>query len=146
MADIVDPATRSRMMSGIRGSDTRPELQMRRALHAYGFRFRLHDRRLPGRPDIVLPKWGAVIEVRGCFWHRHENCRFATTPSTRPEFWSVKFAANVARDARNLAALHADSWRVAVVWECAFRTGTIMSIMDRIIPWLEGDDDFAEIS
>ena len=105
MTDIVDRQTRSRMMSGIRGKDTKPEMVLRRALHARGFRYRLHGKGVPGRPDLILAKHRAVIFVHGCFWHRHEGCRYATTPATRPEFWAEKFAANV----------------VATIWECALR-------------------------
>ena len=128
MADVVDARTRSRMMSGIRGKDTRPELLVRRQLHRLGFRFRLHDPRLPGKPDLVLRKHSAVIFVHGCYWHRHEGCRYATTPATRREFWLSKFAANVQRDLRDQAALRTEGWRVFVIWECALRrdsTGTI---------------------
>lgn len=121
MADVVDRATRSRMMSGIKGRNTHPELVVRRALHAAGFRYRLHGADLPGRPDIVLPKHGAVILVHGCFWHRHPGCRFATTPATRPEFWAEKFARNVERDAQNRQALQAQGWRIATLWECGIR-------------------------
>lgn len=105
-------------MSGIRGKHTKPEMVVRRFLHRRGFRFRLHDRRLPGRPDIVLPKYHSVVDVRGCFWHRHPGCRFAATPKTRQEFWEAKLRGNVERDARNTAALQADGWRVFVIWEC----------------------------
>lgn len=121
MADIVDPETRSRMMSGIRGKDTKPELALRRALHARGFRYRLHDKWLPGKPDLVLPRFRVVIFVHGCFWHRHEGCKYATTPATRPEFWQAKFRENAERDQRNIDALLALGWRVAVVWECEIR-------------------------
>jgi DNA mismatch endonuclease (patch repair protein) len=105
-------------MSGIRNADTRPELLVRRYLHAAGLRFRVHDRRLPGRPDIVLPKYRAAVFVHGCFWHRHTGCRFATTPSTRYEFWAAKFAANVARDASREEMLRAAGWRALTIWEC----------------------------
>ena len=105
MADIVDPETRSRMMSGIKGKNTRPELALRRALHARGFRYRLHDKRLPGKPDLILPRFRAAIFVHGCFWHRHEGCKYATTPATRPEFWQAKFRENAERDQRNFDAL-----------------------------------------
>lgn len=98
MTDIVDQQTRSRMMAGIRGKDTKPELALRRALHARGFRFRLHSKVIDGRPDLVLSKYRAIVFVHGCFWHRHEGCRYTTTPSTRQEFWQAKFAANVTRD------------------------------------------------
>ena len=121
MADIVDRRTRSRMMAAIAGRDTAPELALRRALHAMGFRYRLHSRKLRGRPDIVLPRYHAVVFVHGCFWHRHEGCRFATTPATRTGFWTEKFAVNVARDADVKRELLREGWRVATVWECALR-------------------------
>ncbi len=118
MVDIVDPATRTRMMRGITGQDTEPELAVRRYLHAAGLRFKVHDRRLPGTPDIVLPRFKTVVQVHGCFWHRHEGCRYATTPSSRRDFWSRKFAQNVRRDAANRSALRAAGWSVLTVWEC----------------------------
>ncbi len=121
MADIVDPATRSRMMAGIRGKNTRPELLIRSALHRAGFRFRLHVARLPGSPDIVLPKYKAVLFVHGCFWHRHVGCRYASTPATRPEFWADKFKANTDRDRRNYRQLLDAGWRVFTIWECGIR-------------------------
>ena len=102
MTDIVDSQTRSRMMSGIRGKNTKPELALRRSLHALGFRYRLHAKGIPGKPDIVMPKYRAVIFVHGCFWHRHAGCRYATVPATRPEFWATKFDANVVRDVANV--------------------------------------------
>ena len=119
--DIVDKQTRSRMMAGIRGKDTKPELALRRALHARGFRYRLHAKHVRGRPDLVFPKHHAVVFMHGCFWHRHNGCRYTSTPSTRPEFWQAKFEANVARDATVRAALLESGWRVATVWECALR-------------------------
>ena len=108
-------------MSRIRGTDTRPEVLVRSALHRAGFRFRLYTRCLPGRPDIVLPKYGVVIFVHGCFWHRH-GCALSSEPATRRAFWQAKFDANVARDKRNARALRALGWRVLTVWECALRT------------------------
>lgn len=120
MTDVVDAATRSRMMSGIRGKDTRPELQVRRFLHAQGFRFRLHDKRLPGKPDLVLPKWKTVVFVHGCFWHMHD-CRYFKLPGTRTEFWREKLAGNRARDEATRQQLEALGWRVLVVHECALR-------------------------
>ncbi|MGE0256842.1 MAG: very short patch repair endonuclease [Alphaproteobacteria bacterium] len=121
MADIVDKQTRSRMMAGIRGKDTNPEMALRRALHARGFRFRVHATNIAGRPDLALPKYNAVVFVHGCFWHRHAACRYATSPSTRPEFWQSKFGANIARDGAVRAILLHTGWRVATVWECALR-------------------------
>jgi DNA mismatch endonuclease, patch repair protein len=119
--DVVDRATRSRMMAGIGGRDTSPELAVRRALHAAGFRFRLHARDLPGSPDIVLPRYRAAIFVHGCFWHRHQACRFTTTPATRPMFWQKKFDENVARDQRQLRLIKQRGWRPFVIWECEVR-------------------------
>ena len=110
MADIVSPETRSRMMSGIRGRNTRPELVLRSALHARGFRFRLHVRDLPGKPDLVFPKHRAVIQVHGCFWHRH-GCKKTTNPSTNSEFWALKFRQNVERDVKTEAELVELGWR-----------------------------------
>ncbi|WXF86266.1 DNA mismatch endonuclease Vsr [Pseudomonas syringae pv. atrofaciens] len=119
--DIVDSATRSRMMSGIRGKNTRPELLVRKFLHAHGFRFRLHRKDLPGNPDIVLPKLKTCIFVHGCFWHRHPGCRYATMPKTRPEFWTEKFSKNVARDAKSILALRQLGWRTIIIWECQLK-------------------------
>lgn len=137
MTDIVDQQTRSRMMSGIRGKNTRPELALRRALHARGFRFRLHSAKVHGRPDLVLPKHRAVVFVHGCFWHRHEGCRYTTTPATRPEFWQAKFDANVARDRAVRTKLLEDGWRVATVWECALRKpDRVSTTTDRLAAWL----------
>lgn len=114
-------SSRSRNMAAIRGKDTLPELNVRRMIHGLGLRFRLHRRDLPGRPDIVLPRHRTVVFVHGCFWHRHEGCRYTTTPKTRLEFWQAKFDENVARDYRNRIALAGMGWRVLVVWECELR-------------------------
>lgn len=137
MTDIVGPEVRSRMMSGIRGTGTRPEMLVRRTLHARGFRYRLHVRDLPGRPDVVLPAYRAVIFVHGCFWHRHPGCRLAATPKTRPEFWSEKLAANVARDADAQRLLRQAGWRVGVIWECALRRKErLAETFDAVDAWL----------
>lgn len=119
--DIVDQRTRSRMMAGIKGKDTKPEMAVRRYLHAFGYRFRLHREDLPGKPDIVLAKLKTCIFVHGCFWHRHIGCRYATVPKTREDFWSDKFRATVARDLRAIQALKDAGWRVLVVWECEIK-------------------------
>lgn len=107
-------------MSRIRGKNTKPEMTLRRGLHAAGLRFRLHVRGLPGTPDIVFPRYRAVIQVNGCFWHGH-RCALSKMPETRPEFWAAKIAANVARDERNAKSLYDLDWRVLVVWECAIK-------------------------
>ena len=146
MTDIVDQQTRSRMMAGIRGKDTKPELALRRALHARGFRFRLHSGKVPGRPDLVLPKHRAVVFVHGCFWHRHEGCRYATIPATRPEFWQAKFDANAARDSAVRTSLLQDGWRVATVWECALRKPErVNSAITVLEEWLLGTEGHIEI-
>lgn len=116
--DIIDPALRSRLMGSIRSTNTKPELYVRRVAHAMGYRFRLHRKDLPGRPDLAFPKYRTVIFVHGCFWHRHPRCVFATTPKTRAAFWATKFAANVERDSRNKSDLRRLGWRVIVLWEC----------------------------
>ena len=120
MADRLTPEQRARNMSRIRGKDTKPELVIRRLLHAMGFRYRLHRRDLPGSPDIVLPKHRLAVFVHGCFWHGHQ-CHLFRWPATREEFWRAKIARNVERDAEAIAALHAAGWRTLVVWECAVK-------------------------
>ena len=118
MTDIVDAQRRSEMMAGIRGQNTAPELAVRRIAHRMGLRFRLHRNDLPGRPDLVFPRHRTAVFVHGCFWHRHEGCRRASTPKSRTVFWTTKFAANVERDARQQAALRTLGWRVLVIWQC----------------------------
>lgn len=118
MTDRLTPDRRSWNMSRIRGRDTAPENLVRSTLHRAGYRFRLHRRDLPGRPDIVLSKYRTVVFVHGCFWHRHAGCRFAYTPKSRVDFWTAKFHANVERDRRNAFALRRLGWRVVTVWEC----------------------------
>lgn len=120
MVDIVDAATRSRMMAGIRGKNTKPEMAVRQALHHAGFRFRLHRKDLPGKPDIVLPRYKAVIFVHGCFWHGHD-CRYFRIPGTRTDFWLGKISQNKSRDARTEEQLRAAGWHVFIIWECWIR-------------------------
>lgn len=138
MPDRLSPEARSRLMASVRGRDTRPELVVRRLLHAMGYRFRLHRRDLPGTPDIVFPGRRKVIEVRGCWWHRHPDpaCPNVVMPKTRPEFWAAKFAANVARDRRNERALRELGWELLVVWECEVRRGD--DLAPRLRAFLEG--------
>lgn len=118
MTDVVDKARRSEIMARIGPRNTAPEIVVRRAAHRLGYRFRLHKKNLPGRPDLVLARHRLAIFVHGCFWHRHEGCANCSMPKTRPGFWSAKFAATVARDQRNIEALNALGWRTLVVWEC----------------------------
>lgn len=139
MPDIFDSATRSRVMARVQNRNTGPELILRRALHSRGLRYKLHDPALPGRPDLVFPRFGAVCFVHGCFWHRHEGCRRTTTPATNRSFWEQKFALNVRRDRKNRNALFEAGWRVGVIWECALRpkerTEDVALSVER---WLKG--------
>lgn len=138
MTDVVDKATRRRMMSSIRGKDTKPEVLIRKALHAQGFRYRLHDKALPGKPDLVFPKYKAVVFIHGCFWHGHD-CRYFKVPQTRTAFWVDKIAGNQRRDARQLALLNNTGWRVLVVWECATRKNKTLAkdlLIDYVVNWL----------
>lgn len=118
MADSLTKARRSWNMSRIKGKDTAPEKIVRSILHRLGYRFRLHKTKLPGRPDVVLPKHQTIVFVHGCFWHRHKNCKDATMPKTRREWWQAKLEGNAARDRRNQSALRREGWRVLTVWEC----------------------------
>lgn len=129
MADRITPAHRSWNMSRIRGRDTTPEKLVRSALHRVGFRFRLNVKDLPGRPDIVLPRYNTVVLVHGCFWHRHRGCSNATTPSTNRAFWGAKFDENKARDVRNLRKLRARGWNVHVIWECEADSGRDLKLL-----------------
>lgn len=124
MADKLTSSQRSRCMSRIRGKNTKPEILVRKGLHARGFRFRLHNKKLPGRPDIVLPKYGVAIMVNGCFWHGHKGCRYATKPKTNVEFWETKIARNLHRDEVTTAHLEALGWTVITVWECELRNSS----------------------
>ena len=137
MADVVDASTRSRMMSRIRGKDTRPEIIVRKLLHKAGYRFRLHRKDLPGSPDVVLPKLKVAIFVHGCFWHAHTGCRFAKTPSTRTSFWQEKLRRNMERDEIARQALLVLGWRVLVVWECVTKSSDeVESLTQRFGTWL----------
>ena len=121
MADKLTSSQRSHSMSRIRGKNTKPEILVRKGLHARGFRFRLHNKKLPGSPDIVLPKYSVAIMVNGCFWHGHKRCRYATKPKTNVEFWETKIARNRHRDEVTNAHLEALGWHVITVWECELR-------------------------
>lgn len=121
MADHFSPEQRRYCMSRIRGKDTKPEILVRKGLHARGFRFRLQDRKLPGTPDIVLPKWGVAIMVNGCFWHGHKGCRYATRPKANTGFWDAKIVRNRHRDEVTAAHLEALGWTVITIWECELK-------------------------
>jgi DNA mismatch endonuclease, patch repair protein len=129
--DTVDKLTRSKIMGSVRQKNTGPEIRLRQALHHKGFRYRLNDKRLPGSPDIVLPKYKTVIFVHGCFWHRH-NCKKATTPTSRKDFWETKFDANIKRDSRNVQELKKANWHVLVVWECEIKSSNYLERVDEI--------------
>lgn len=138
MTDVVDSKTRSRMMAGIKSKNTRPEILVRSALHRRAFRFKLHDKALPGKPDLVFPKYKAVINVHGCFWHGHD-CKFFKVPSTRTDFWLAKINSNKSRDSFHKAALLKQGWRVLTIWECALRSkkpDNLQSAIDHISTWL----------
>jgi DNA mismatch endonuclease (patch repair protein) len=145
MPDVVPPDVRSRMMSGIRGKDTKPEMLLRSQLHRRGLRFRVHDKRLPGRPDIVFPGRKAVVFVNGCFWHGHDGCKYFKVPETRRDFWQEKIEANRSRDAGSIAALEEKGWRVCVVWECATRQRATEAV-DAVELWVRSGTGELEVS
>lgn len=147
MTDVVSSKVRSRMMAGIRGKNTKPETYIRSELHKLGFRFRIHARTLPGRPDIVLPKWNAVIFVHGCFWHGH-NCHLFRLPSTRRTWWREKLNRNRLVDERSYLALRARGWRVLSVYECALKGRERLPperLLHSISRWIRGTTVSKEI-
>jgi len=144
MNDVVDPGTRSKMMRGIKSKNSKPEVNLRTALHLLGFRFRIHRKDLPGRPDIVFPMYRAVVFVHGCFWHRH-GCHLTATPKSNSAFWEAKFRANVLRDARQFRALVEGGWRVAVIWECELRKAGAGVVAERLGRWLTSDSVYVHI-
>ncbi|PLV15795.1 very short patch repair endonuclease [Pseudomonas guariconensis] len=130
--DIVSKEVRSRMMANIRGSNTAPEMKVRKLLHSHGFRYRLHPRELPGRPDVVLPRYRVCIFIHGCFWHRHRGCRYATNPTSREDFWQSKFEQNVKRDIRNRKELIQQGWRVFELWECGIQKSEMEWLLEAV--------------
>ena len=138
--DTVSPEERSRIMSHVKGRDTTPEKRVRSLLHSMGYRFRLQRADLPGKPDIVLPKFKTVIFVNGCFWHRHPGCKRATLPKSNAEFWRQKLEKNVARDRRNIQTLKDLGWYVLIIWECELKdTRTLQA---RLSDFFENHDDY----
>ena len=137
MADVLTPAQRSYNMSRIRGKNTKPEELVRKYLFARGFRYRKNDPRLPGKPDIVLPKYRTAIFINGCFWHGHEGCRYFVWPKNNEEFWKAKISSNVERDKRTIKQLQDSNWRVLVVWECQLKKHTIHATLEEIVTQLQ---------
>lgn len=146
MTDVFDTATRSRVMSRIRGKNTSPEMFIRKGLFKKGFRFRLHSKQIQGKPDIVLKKYGAIIFVHGCFWHGH-GCRYFKWPKTNTSFWEAKIKTNIKNDAINREALLSSGWRVCIVWECRVRAmkKTDGSLISEIADWITGENSFVEL-
>lgn len=142
MADVVSPEKRSQMMAGIKGKNTKPEMLMRSALHRLGFRYKLHGKGMPGKPDMVFPKHKAVLFVHGCFWHGH-SCHLFKWPSTRPEFWQTKINRNREVDQISTAKLEQMGWRVGVVWECAVRGRAkipFTDVVESVVKWLQSEE------
>jgi len=147
MIDIVSPGKRSRMMSGIKGKNTKPELIIRKELFRRGFRYRLHSGKLPGKPDIVLPKYRAVIFINGCFWHGH-GCHLFRWPKSNIEFWREKITGNIQRDAMKRQSLLDEGWRIMTVWECALRgkeKENLQKVLDNLVDWLLSNNRNGEI-
>lgn len=132
MADVHTPEIRSYNMSMIKGKDTKPEIIVRKFLHSKGFRFRLHRKDLPGKPDIVLPKYRTVIFINGCFWHGHKNCKYFVVPKTRTNWWLNKINGNISNDKRKIRLLRNNHWKVAVLWECQLKPKKILRTLDKL--------------
>lgn len=133
MADVHDRKTRSFNMSQIKGKNTKPEMIVRKFLFSKGFRYRLHDSKLPGKPDIILPKYKTVIFVHGCFWHGHEGCKYYVVPKTRTEWWLDKINGNIANDLRKRSALKKEGWKVINVWECELKSDKLTKTLDKLL-------------
>jgi len=141
MADVHNKATRSYNMSRIKGKNTKPEMLVRKFLHANGYRYKLHEKKLPGKPDIVLPKYRTVIFVHGCFWHGHTNCRYFVVPKTRTQWWTDKINGNKANDDKAIKALKKDGWKIINIWECDLKPTkvekTLNSLLEKISSFIE---------
>lgn len=123
MADVHEPEIRSYNMSQIKGKDTKPEIMVRKFLFSMGFRYKLHVKKLPGKPDLVFPKYNSVVFVNGCFWHGHEGCKYFVVPKTRTEWWLEKINRNKMKDVGNITLLHQEGWNVVIIWECELKPG-----------------------
>jgi len=137
MADVHSKETRSYNMSRIKGKDTKPEMLVRRFLHAQGYRYRLHVKDMPGKPDIVLPKYRTVIFINGCFWHGHNNCKYATIPKTKTEWWQNKIAGNIVNDNKKIAALKKDGWKIITIWTCHLKTAKLEATLNSTLRKLQ---------
>jgi len=133
MADVHTALQRSYNMSRIKGKNTKPEMLVRKFLHANGFRYRLHDKKLPGKPDIVLPKYRTVIFVHGCFWHGHNNCRYFVVPKTRTQWWTDKINGNIANDVKAIKALKTNGWKIINIWECDLKTTKVEKTLNSLL-------------
>lgn len=133
MADVHSKEIRSKNMAAIKGRDTGPEMLVRRFLHANGFRYRLYDKKLPGKPDIVLPKYKTVIFIHGCFWHGHKNCRYFVVPKTRTDWWLNKINGNIANDKKVRSALKKDGWKIITIWECKLKPKCVSSTLRKLV-------------
>ena len=131
--DVHNKETRSYNMSRIKGKDTKPEMLVRRYLHAHGFRYRLHVKNLPGKPDIVLPRYKTVIFIHGCFWHGHQGCRYFVVPKTRTDWWLAKINTNIANDTKAITALTAAGWKVITLWECDLKPATVDNTLTSLL-------------
>jgi DNA mismatch endonuclease, patch repair protein len=137
MADVHEPEVRSYNMSRIKGKNTKPEMLVRKFLFSKGFRYRLHDKKLPGRPDLVLPKYKTVIFVHGCFWHGHKNCKYYVTPKTRTQWWNKKIEENIIRDIKLERRIKIDGWKVIVIWECDLKPKKIVESLIKLLNHLK---------
>ena len=137
MADVHDKKTRSYNMSRIRSTDTKPELLVRKFLHAQGYRYKLHDKTLPGKPDLVLPKYRTLIFIHGCFWHGHANCKYYKVPQTRTGWWLNKINTNKANDAKAVKALKKEGWKVILVWSCKLQKRNYINTFESLLRKLD---------
>ena len=133
MADVHSKEIRSKNMAAIKSRNTKPEMLVRKFLHANGFRYKLNDKSLPGKPDIVLPKYQTVIFINGCFWHGHKNCKYFVVPKTRTEWWLNKINRNIANDAKAIKALRKDDWKIITIWECKLKSGKVEKTLNTLL-------------
>ena len=136
MADVHTTAQRRFNMQQIKGKDTKPEMQVRTFLHAHGYRCRLHDKKLPGKPDIALRKYNTLIFIHGCFWHGHTNCKYYTVPKTRTEWWLNKINGNIANDKKAMAALKKEGWKIITIWECQLKPARVENTLNTLLKTL----------